>query len=272
VTFEASMEPSEVAFLETSEISYRLHMTSGAVEERFHVRVEQPRWDPLVEEGPGGFPAAPDCFRNPLVLQGPGRLTDTVCLPLPARGDGCERGSGRWELSGEVTLPPHATSTLVARFLRGPPPLSRTDYRATFAVGFGHDDTLAGVQRVQPAKPIVHAPFGTHITISTRPRTPYFRFPAGRRFRPGQVINIRGRTDPSLRGRRVALRYRYIPSRGATPLRTLARVEIGPRGHFSHRGWRPRRRGAYRLYAAYEPRTRHRTIDESCSRGFAIRG
>jgi hypothetical protein len=86
------------------------------------------------------------------------------------------------------------------------------------------------------------------------------------------VINIRGRTEPSLRGRRVALRYRYIPSLGATPLRTLARVEIGPRGHFSHRGWRPRRRGAYRLYAAYEARTRHRTIDESCSRGFAIRG
>jgi hypothetical protein len=120
VTFEASMEPSEVAFLETSEISYRLLMTSGAVEERFRVRVEQPRWDPLVERGPGGFPAAPDCSRNPLVLQGPGRLTDTVCLPRPARGDVCERGSGRWELSSEVTLPPHATSTLVARFLRGP--------------------------------------------------------------------------------------------------------------------------------------------------------
>jgi hypothetical protein len=65
VTFEASMETSEVAFLETSEIRYRLRMTSGALEERFRVRVEQPRWDPLVERAPSGFPAAPDCSRNP---------------------------------------------------------------------------------------------------------------------------------------------------------------------------------------------------------------
>jgi hypothetical protein len=271
ISFKASMEPSEVAFLELREIRYRLRMTTGALEERFRVRVMQPRWDPVFARGAGGFPAAPDCFLDPLVLEGPGRLSDTVCLPRPARGDVCERGSGPWELSGEVTLPPRSTSTLVARFLRGPPPLSRTDYRATFAVGVGRDDTLTGVQRIQPPKPAVRGPFGTHITISTRPRTPYFRFPAGRRFRPGQVIDIRGRTEPALRGRRVALRYRYIPSRGATPLRTLARPEVGPRGLFSHRGWRPRRRGAYRLYAAYEPRGRHRTLDESCSRGFAIR-
>jgi hypothetical protein len=217
-TFEASIEPSEVVFLETSEISYRLRMTTGAREERFRVRVEQPRWDPVFERGPGGFPAAPDCSRDPLVLDGPGLLSDTVCRPRPPRRDVCERGAGRWELSGEVTLPP---------------------------------------QRFQPHKPAVRGPFGSHITISTRPRTPYFRFPAGRRFRPGQVIDIRGRTEPSLRGRRVALRYRYIPSRGATPLRTLARPVIGPRGHFSHQGWRPR--------------GRHRTIDQSCSRGFAIR-
>jgi hypothetical protein len=272
ISFKASMEPSEVAFLELREIRYRLRMTTGALEERFRVRVEQPRWDPVFKRGPSGFPTAPDCTREPLVLEGPGRLSDTVCLPRPARGDVCERGSGRWELSGDVTLPPQSTSTLVARFLRGPPPLSRTDYRATFVVGVDHDSTLSGVQRFQPPKPAVRPPFGTHITISTRPRTPYFRIPAGRRFRPGQVIDIRGRTEPSLRGRRVALRYRYIPSRGATPLRTLARPEVGPRGHFSHRGWRPRGRGAYRLYAAYEPSTRRRILDESCSRGFAIRG
>jgi hypothetical protein len=271
VTFEASMEPGEVAFPETFEISYRLRMTTGAVEERFRIRVEQPRWGSVFGRGPGGFPVAPDCTRDTLVLEGPGSLSNTVCRPRPARGDVCERGSGRWELSGEVTLPPQATSTLVARFLRGPPPLSRTDYRASFAVGVDHDDTLAGVRRFRPPEPTVQGPFGTHITISTRPRTPYFRFPAGRRFRPGQLINIRGRTEPSLRGRRVALRYRFIPSRGATPLRTLARAEIGPRGHFSHRGWRPRRRGAYRLYAAYEPSTPRKTLDQSCSRGFAIR-
>jgi hypothetical protein len=266
------MEPSEVTLLETRELTYRLTMTTGALEERFRVRVEQPRWDPISERGPDGFPAVPDCFRSPLVLEGPGRMADSVCLPRPARGNVCERGSGRWELSAELTLPPHSTSSLVARFLSGGPPLSRTDYRATFAVGVGGNDTLAGVRRFRPARPAVRGPFGTHITMSTRPRTPYFRFPAGQRFRPGRLINIRGRTEPSLRGRRVVLRYRYIPSRGATPLRTLARAEIGPRGHFSHRGWRPRRRGAYRLYAAYEPASPHRIIDESCSRGFAIRG
>jgi hypothetical protein len=117
----------------------------------------------------------------------------------------------------------------------------------------------------------VLGPFGTHITLSTRPRTPYFRFPPSRRLRPGQAINIRGRTERSLRGESVVLRYRHIPSRGPTPLRTLARVAIGRRGHFSYHGWRPRRPGAYRLYAAYQPRSRARILDESCSRGFALR-
>jgi hypothetical protein len=271
VSFEASMKPGEISFGKTFELSYRLRITTGALEERFRVRVDQPRWVPRSSRGPRGFPAVPNCFRRPLVLDGPGLLADVRCVARRGRVDVCERGSGRVRLSGALTLPPRSTSYLVANFLSGGPPLPRTDYRASFTVGIGSNDTLASVQRIRPPAPAVRGPFGTHITLSTRPPTPYFRFPAGRRFRPGQVINIRGRTDPSLTGRRIALRYRYIPSRGATPLRTLARVEIGPRGYFSLHGWRPRRLGAYRLYAAHKPRDPNRTLDESCSRGFAIR-
>jgi hypothetical protein len=271
VTFEATIEPKEVVFLETFELAYRLRMTTGSRPERFRVRVEQPRWNPASPHDPAGFPAVHDCFRRPLVLHGPGRLADTVCRPSRSRANVCERGGGHVELRADVTLPPHSTSALVARFLTGGPPLPSTDYRATFVVGGSRNDTLPGRQEIQPPEPAVLGPFGTHIVLSTWPRTPYFRFPAGRRLRPGRVINIRGRTESSLRGQRMLLRYRFIPSRGATPLRTLARVEIGPRGRFSYRGWRPRRLGAYRLYAAYRPRSPNRILDESCSRGFAIR-
>ena len=271
VTFKASMKPREISFGKTFELSYRLLMTTGAREERFPVAVRQPRWNPLSSGGPRGFAAVPDCFRRPLVLRGPGQLGKVVCDRSRDRVDTCERGGGHVHLRGEVTLPPHSTTSLVARFLSGGPPLRQTDYRATFKVGGGTNDTLGNVRRFRPPKPAVRGPFGTHITLSTWPRTPYFRFPAGRRFRPGRVFNIRGRTDPSLAGRRMALRYRYIPSQGATPLRTLARVEVGPGGHFGFRGWRPRGLGAYRLYAAYEPRRPDMIYDESCSRGFAIR-
>jgi hypothetical protein len=169
-----------------------------------------------------------------------------------------------------VTLPPRSTSTLVARFLMAGPPLRRTDYRATFAVGGGGDDTLVGDQEIRSDSPRVRPPFGTHITLSTRPRTPYF--PGARRLRRGQAIEIRGRTERSLRGQRMVLRYRYNPPRGRTRQRTLARVRIDRRGRFRYRDWRPRRRGSYRLFARYRPRSASRVRDESCSRGFALRG
>jgi hypothetical protein len=271
VAFEATVQPSEISFLETRELSYRLRMTTGEREERFRVRVEQPRWDPLPTRGPDGFPVVPDCFRRPLGLEGVGRLANIVCIHGdPGPRSVCRRGSGFWELSGEVTLPPHSTSTLVARFLTSGPPLRRTDYRATFAVGGGEEDTLVGDQEIRPDAPRVRPPFGTHITLSTRPRTPYY--PAVRRFRRGQAIDIRGRTERALHGQRMVLRYDYLPLRGRSRHRTLAPVRIDRRGRFRYRNWRPRRRGSYRLYALYRPRSASRVRDVSCSRGFALRG
>jgi hypothetical protein len=169
-----------------------------------------------------------------------------------------------------VALPAHSTSTLAARFLTAGPPLLRTDYRATFAVGGGRNDTLTGEQEIRPPKPTVLGPFGTHITLGTRPGTPYF--PGRRRFRRGQTINIRGRTERSLAGQMIRLRYTYLPSRGRSRQLTFARARIDGRGRFGYRGWRPGRPGSYRLYAVYRPRSRDRISDQSCSRGIIVRG
>jgi hypothetical protein len=273
VAFEATVEPGEISFLETRELSYRLRMTTGGREERFDVRVEQAGWDPLPGRGPPGFAIVPDCFRQPLVLEGPGSLADTVCVPRPVRDGVCGRGGGLWELRAELTLPAHSSSTLVARFLTAGPPLRRTDYRATFAVGGGQGDTLAGDQEIRPSAPAVLPPFGTHVTLATRPSTPYFfRFPALRRFRRGRAIHIRGRTERSLRGQTIALRYQHTPPGRRTRQRTLARVQIDDRGRFGYRGWRPRGRGLYRLSAVHLPESSSRVSQESCARGFTVRG
>jgi hypothetical protein len=118
----------------------------------------------------------PDCFRRPLGLEGVGRLANIVCIHGdPGPRSLCRRGSGFWELSGEVTLPPHSTSTLVARFLTSGPPLRRTDYRATFAVGGGQDDTLVGVQEIRPDAPRVRPPFGAHIRRPPAPEAVRFK-------------------------------------------------------------------------------------------------
>lgn len=270
VAFEATVQPNEISSLKTRELSYRLRMTTGGRRERFRVRVEQPIWDPVSARGPNGFAAVPDCFRRPLVLRGRGRLTATVCEPKPARDPRCGRGGSFWKLSGEVALPAHSTSTLAARFLTAGPPLLRTDYRATFVVGGGRNDTLTGVQEIRPPTPAGLGPFGTYITLGTRPGTPYF--PGRRRFRRGKMINIRGRTERSLAGQLMRLRYTYLPSRGASRQLTFARVRIDGRGRFSYPGWRPGRPGSYRLYAVYRPRSRDRISDQSCSRGLIVGG
>jgi len=175
-------------------------MSTGGQEERFRVRVEQPRWDPLPTRGPDGSPVVPDCFRQPLALEGPGRLAKTVCAhgdPGPAV---CRRGRGLCGLSGDLTLPPHSTSTLVAGFLTSGPPLRRTDCRATFAVTGGQNRTLAGDQEIRPDAPRARPPFGMQIMLSTRPRTRHFH--GARRLRPGHELDIRGRTERPLRGGR----------------------------------------------------------------------
>jgi hypothetical protein len=151
-----------------------------------------------------------------------------------------------------------------------PPPLLRTDYRATFAIGAGRNDTLFRDQEVRPAEPAVLGPFGAYVRLSTRPGTPYF--PGRRRFKPGQAIDIRGRTERSLRGQAIRLRYTYLPPRGASRQRTLARVRIDRRGRFRYRSWRTSASGSYRLYAVYRPRSRTGTPDQSCSRGLTVRG
>jgi hypothetical protein len=172
-----------------------------------------------------------------------------------------------------LTLPARSSSVLVARFLTSGPPLLRTDYRATFAVGGGQNDTLVGEQEIRPAPPAVLPPFGAHLTLATRPSTPYFfQFPALRRLRLGQAIDIRGRTERSLRGQTIALRYGYTPPGRRTRHRTLARVRIDRRGLFGYRGWRPRGRGLYRLSAVYLPESASRVSQESCARGFRVRG
>jgi hypothetical protein len=270
IVFEATVQPNEISSLQTRELGYRLRMTTGGRHERFRVRVEQPVWDPVSAWRPNGLAAVPDCSRRPLVLRGRGRLTDTACEPRPARDPGCGRGGSFWRLSGEVALPAHSTSTLVARFLTAGPPLLRTDYRASFVVGGGRNDTLTGVQRIRPPTPAVLGPFGAHITLATRPGTPYF--PGRRRFRRGTTINIRGRAERSLAGEMIRLRYTYLAPRGASRQLTFARVRIDGRGRFGYRGWRPSRPGSYRLYAAYRPRSRDRTSDQSCSRGLIVLG
>jgi hypothetical protein len=122
VAFEATVQPDEISFGDTRELRYRLRMTTVGGKERFRVRVKQPHWDPLSAHAPAGFAVVPDCSRRHLVLKGPGRLADTVCAPRPAGEPRCQRGSSRWEVSGEVALPAHSSSTLVARVLTGAPP------------------------------------------------------------------------------------------------------------------------------------------------------
>jgi hypothetical protein len=61
VAFEATVEPIEISFPETRELSYRLRMATGGREERFGVRVEQPGWDLRPGRAPPGsrsFPTA----------------------------------------------------------------------------------------------------------------------------------------------------------------------------------------------------------------------
>jgi len=272
VAFEAGMTPGEIAFLETREVAYRLRMTAGEREERFRVAVEQPAWDPGSPRRPLGFAAVPDCFRQPLALEGAGQLAGTRCVPRPARRLVCGRGSGVWELTGEVTLAPHSTATLVARFLTGGPPLRRTDYRAAFVVGGGPADTLAGEQEIRPPRPVVRGPFGAHVTLSTRPRTPLF--PERRRYGRDQAFDIRGHTERSLHGQVMALRYTYLPARGASRQRTFARVRIDRRGRFRYPDWDPRAAGSYRIYAVYRPgrRSPDRFVDQSCARRVVVRG
>jgi hypothetical protein len=89
---------------------------------------------------------------------------------------------------------------------------------------------------------------------------------------PGPGERRRGRTERALHGQRMVLRYDYLPLRGRSRHRTLAPVRIDRRGRFRYRNWRPRRRGSYRLYALYRPRSASRVRDVSCSRGFALRG
>lgn len=248
VTFEASTSPAEVAFGSTREVTYRIDMVGGPVDEVVDFQQSPPSWPhPVARPGTPAYPIGTS-------LEGPGDLMPgpiAVVSPpaLASRGLILRCGGGVFASpefgarTAKVRLPAGARSTLVMTWqLSNLPPFPSTDYRPRVTAASGGQ-----TQTVVLPQPRVVGPTGVSLRLLGDPPG-----------RAGRTLRIRGRTDPALAGERISLRLvgpvsaRREPAVVATPgrFRTVARVRVDRLGRFEYR-WRPSRGGFYGAYPVY---------------------
>jgi hypothetical protein len=264
ISFRATMSPNTVRYPETRRIVYQLQMTTGAREERFTVELDPPSFGAgLREEGATVFPLS-------VRLDGPGSMSiasrEHATLACSFHGYEPQIESYR------VAIPAQSSSTLTARFATGiSPPWPSLDFRVRFRIlpsyAPGDPGTLSRSQTVLPPAPRLRGKTGVQILFATKPRSSPLPVANVRRIRLGRPIAIRGRTEPSLRGQLIRLRFRGPNARRP---RLLARVRVGRRGRFQFRSWRPARPGYYQLWAVYRPQRSRLVADRTCPRVFRV--
>lgn len=265
VAFRSTVDPPELLYPGGRELTYRLEMRTGDRQEELGLSLTPGGWGGG-RFGEAGSPLAP----IGVALEGPGRME----LGPELHGDParCLRGSVIHFTTVDVTLPADSISTLVARYRTGfAPPLPGARYGLVAEASGG---TLDRPVSIELPGPRLRGRRGVRIGLQTAPRSSDEIFVEPPSIRRGQPISLSGTTDPPVAGQRIELRYRYEGSEatGGRPAGgVLATIRADRRGRFRHRGWRPRRRGLYRLTAAYRSQRRSLASDESCSRYFRLR-
>ena len=278
VTFKTAAFPSTFAYPAAVELRYRIEMTTGPGSERFGLTFAAPRYGRIGPRAEGS-PIEPEEGDGRFSFAGPGSLGDLYRL-----GRGTPACSPRMNLyhgyeptaqTVDVSLPPNSTSVLTARYRTGgfaPWPgltFAPTVIAETRLLN-GTRGTLRRRQVVSVPSPRLKANrTGVRIEFFTTPRSsPSPGYVNVETIERGQPISVYGHIEPRMPRQRVLLRY-FEP--GARRLRTLAVVRTSRRGHFRFRGWRPRKRGSYELWAFY-PRQRQSLLsDHACPREFVVR-
>jgi hypothetical protein len=121
---------------------------------------------------------------------------------------------------------------------------------------------------VQAPAPGPTGRLGVHITMTTTPRTSWgARLPTST-LKRGTALTVHGRTAPPARLQWIKLRY-YGPGHQRT-YKTLARVRTDRNGRFRLDGWKPRRVGAYELWAFYTSQRKGLVSDYACPQTFKV--
>lgn len=279
VSFESSVTPDRIVFPGTTELTYRLHMRSGATANGRDIAFSAFTRLPLY--GAAANPGAGE--GSPLLIEAigfegaatPSRSSELNVLPACSpHTDRVNHGTGptfhgfeprMWGY--DITLPPNAEGAMVVRARTGPfAPWRSLDYLIRFEIAPVASTPLFRTETVDeqtvtaPRAPRLEGPTGVEIVLRSNPPT---RVGAVARVNAGAPIAIRGRTSPRIPGQYVQLRY-YRPDdpRGAK-LRRLARVRVGEAGRFRYR-WRPRTPGRYELWALYRSQRRDLVSDHAC--------
>jgi hypothetical protein len=272
--FEMSVTPERVSVPGTTDLVYRLRMTTAAQPERFAVDLVPPLFrtrlgavDNVRREGATITPA------GPVILEGPGKLTP---IGEGTALTGCSPSTGLAAHGYEprypgfvVELPAGSVSTLVARYRTGGVALwPGSDLRLTMkASGRYGAATLARTVDLRSPPVALSGQTATRIELWTSPASSPGVFKRLRRLPGGARLQVAGRVTPARAGRRVAL---WLLREGERERpRRLATVSTDATGHLRLRTRTPSRAGSYELWARTANDAGGRA-EHSCSMAFRI--
>lgn len=254
-------------------LTFSLRMSAGETPERFGLRIETPRYGS--KSRPEGSPIGPEREPGGLFLSdGPGSVrlnavaTATPLCSSRKRFHGYEPSTHFFR----VDLPARSVTTLTVRYVTGGfAPWPDLSYAPSFVMSPGNDGSPSPERSVKPRNPSLSTTrTGVRIRLKTTPRSsPTPEHPI-RTIARGRAVIVSGRTEPPLRGARLALKY---SGPGGRVMRTLARVPVDAKGRFRFDGWRPRRRGGYEVWALYRRSVAFPEVlsDYSCENYFELR-
>lgn len=275
--FEMSVTPSRVRLPGTTELVYRLRMTTGAEAERFAVDLVPPLFrtrlgagDNVRREGATITPSAP------VVLEGAGKLTPigegmSLIGCSPSTGLAAHGYEPRYR-GFAVELPASSVATLVARYRTGdlalwPGSDLRLTMRASGRTGAYGTATLDRTVEVRSPAVALTGRVATRIELWTTPQSSPGVYKRLRRLPAGSRLQISGRVTPARAGRRVSL---WLLREGeAERARRLATVPTGATGRLRLRTRTPTRAGSYELWAR-TPDDAGGRPEHSCSMAFQI--
>ena len=276
-SFAMSVSPSRARAPGTTELVYRLRMTTGAQAERFSVDVMPPLFRTRLGSGDNvhreGATITPD---EQVSLEGPGTLTPTgegkaLIACSPSTGLGAHGYEPRYP-GFVVELPARSTSTLVARYRTAGRALwPGSDLRLTMRAGRGTTGygaaTLDREVEVRSPRVALSGRAAPRVELWTSPQSSPGVFAKLRRLAAGSPLTISGRVMPARAGRRVSL-WTIRHGDDEEP-RRLATVSTDARGRLRLRTRTPQRAGSYELWARTANDAGGRP-EHSCSMGFQI--
>lgn len=294
VEFEATMEPARVAFPDVAHLTYRLEMDSGPTTSgrpfEFSVEARVPLYGASRRGEGAAFRITSARLEGDAVAGAESALqVEPTCSPKtdamsrlepPRYAQFSWHGYEPVHRGFEVELPPDSHGSFVVEAEAGAvAPWTTLDWRLPFKIIPAQPSPVdlqpaetVPAQTVRPPEDRVRTPrTGVQIVLKTDPPSAPAPFANPPEIARGEPIDIRGRTYPRLPGARIRLRY-FGPDDGrSSRFRKLARVEVGRRGRFRYRGWRPDEPGGYELWAFYRSRRPSLVSDYSCPRVFTLR-